>query len=266
MTLQNILGKNYKWIYQYQTASKSAMAYRWSNITWLLGRLLILSFTILLWKINIDAGSDLFTFPQIFTYYIVGGIFFLDNGVHYGVSQQIKNGKLSTRMLYPSNTLFMYFVGDIGWHCFSDIIERILFVSVAIFGFSYMILPSGINVFLFLVLAIIGYIIKIYYSYLLGFLAFFMTDIFGIIDSQNSIVGFLSGKVLPLTSTAMLLPLTYLPFAFLYHHPLQVYFGNYNLENSFLTILTGIIWIVFLHLATIKLWSIGLKKYESVGM
>ena len=264
--LQQTLGKNYKWWYQYKTAFKSSTAYRWSNLSWLLGRILILGFTILLWKINIDAGSNLFTFNQIFTYYIVGSIFFLDNGVHYGVSQHIQSGKISIRMLYPSNTLFQYFIGDIGWHAFIDILERILFITVAILGHQYLILPNYQNILPFALLVLIAFVSKVYYNYLLGFFAFFMTDIFGIIDSQAQIIGFLSGKLLPLASAAFLLPLTYLPFAFFYHHPSQVYFGNYNLNQSIFTILIGLIWITILHIITIRFWKIGLKKYEAVGL
>ena len=264
--LRQTLGKNYKWWYQYKTAFKSSTAYRWSNLSWLLGRILVLGFTILLWKINIDAGSNLFTFNQIFTYYIIGSIFFLDNGVHYGVSQHIQNGKISTRMLYPSNTLFMYFVGDIGWHAFADILERILFIIIAVLGHQYLILPTLSNLPVFVILIIFAFVTKVYYHYLLGFLAFFMTDVFGVVDSQERIIGFLSGKVLPLTSAAFLLPLTYLPFAYFYHHPMQVYFGNYTLSQSLTTILTGMLWILFLHLTTIKLWKIGLKRYEAVGL
>jgi ABC-2 type transport system permease protein len=264
--LQKTLGKNYKWWYQYKTAFKSSTAYRWSNLSWLLGRILVLGFTILLWKINIDAGSNLFTFNQIFTYYIIGSIFFLDNGVHYGVSEWIKNGKNSIRMLYPSNTLFMYFAGDVGWHAFSQGLEVLIFILVAVFGLQFLLLPTGLNILFFAILAIIAYIMKVYYYYILGFLAFFITDIWGIIDSQGQIVGFLSGKMLPLTSTPFLLPLTYLPFAFFYHHPMQVYFGNYKWNQSLVTILTGLFWILILHIATMKLWKLGLKKYEAVGL
>jgi ABC-2 type transport system permease protein len=264
--LQQTLGKNYKWWYQYKTAFKSSTAYRWSNLSWLLGRILVLGFTILLWKINIDAGSNLFTFSQIFTYYVIGSIFFLDNGVHYGVSEWIKNGKNSIRMLYPSNTLFMYFIGDVGWHVFSQSLEILIFMIVAILGFQFLLIPTGINFILFSILVVIAYIMKVFYNYILGFLAFFITDIWGIIDSQSQIVGFLSGKMLPLTSTIFLLPLTYLPFAFFYHHPMQVYFGNYSMNQSLTTIATGLLWILLLHIATMKIWKIGLKRYEAVGL
>jgi ABC-2 type transport system permease protein len=264
--LQKNLGKHYKWWYQYKTSFKSSTAYRWSNLSWLLGRVFVLGFTILLWKINIDAGSNLFTFNQIFTYYIIGSIFFLDNGVHYGVSEWIKNGKNSIRMLYPSNTLFMYFVGDIGWHAFSQGLEVLIYIIVAIFGLQFLLIPAGVNIFYFAMLVIISYIMKVYFYYILGFMAFFITDIWGIIDSQGQIVGFLSSKMLPLTSTAFLLPLTYLPFAFFYHHPMQVYFGNYSWNQSFMTILTGLFWILILHIAAMKLWKVGLKRYEAVGL
>jgi ABC-2 type transport system permease protein len=266
MTLQSILGRNYKWWYMYKTASKSSTAYRWSNVSWLIGRLLVLSFTILLWKVNIDAGSNLFTFSQIFTYYIVGGIFFVDNGVHYGISQHIQSGKLSTRMLYPTNTLFIYYIGDTGWRCFTAIVEVILFVVVAIVGFQYFILPNMFNILVFLILCIIGYVMKVYYNYLLGFMAFFIVDIVGIVDSQKSVVGFLSGQILPLTSATFLTFLTYFPFAYFYHHPMQVYLGGYSSPQSIQVAIFGLIWILILHFATIKLWQVGLKKYESVGL
>jgi ABC-2 type transport system permease protein len=264
--LQSTLGKNYKWWYHYLINFRSSTAYKWSNIGWLVGRILILAFTILLWKINIDAGSILFSFSQIFTYYIVGSIFLVDNGVHFGVSQKIASGKITNKLLYPANSLFQFFIGDIGWHAYTDIFERAFFISIAIIGHEYLILPNLNNIPVFIILAIFAFVTKVYYHYLLGFLAFLITDAWGIIDSQEQIVGFLSGKILPLTSAAFLTPLTYLPFAFFYHHPMQVYFGNYSWNQSFMTIVTGLIWILVLHIATIKLWQVGLKRYEAVGL
>jgi ABC-2 type transport system permease protein len=266
MTLQSILASNYKWWYQYKTTFKSATAYRWSNISFLIGRFITLGFTVIVWKLNIDAGSNLFTFQQIFTYYVIGSIFFVENGVHYGVSNAIKSGYLSTRMLYPSNTLFGYFMRDIGYHAFTDIIERVLFVGTAILGFQYLIMPSLDNIFLFLIMVILAYIMRVYYYYILGFVAFFIVDIFGVVDTQGALVGFLSGKVLPLTSAAFLLVLTYSPFAYFYHHPMQVYLGGYNLVQSVQVIIFGLVWILALHMLMLKLWKYGLKKYESVGL
>lgn len=88
-------------------------------MSWMLGQMIVLGFTLLLWKINIDVGSNLFQFGEIFTYYIVGNIFLVDNSVHYGVSEKIKNGRISTSLLLPSNFFGLYFFGDMGWRGFA---------------------------------------------------------------------------------------------------------------------------------------------------
>lgn len=107
-------------------------------------------------------------------------------------------------------------------------------------GSSYFILPTFTSFELFLLICIIAFLSSFGTILCLVFWLFFITDIWGIVDSQAQVINFLSGKMLPLTATAILTPLTYLPFAYFYHHPMQIYFGKYDFNQTILVFAGGI--------------------------
>jgi len=49
MTLNKILGKNYKWWYLLRYENKIQIAYFWSNIAWMVARIVIVLSSILIW-------------------------------------------------------------------------------------------------------------------------------------------------------------------------------------------------------------------------
>jgi ABC-2 type transport system permease protein len=264
--LQNTLGRNYKWWYIILYRFRVSTTYRWSSFIWSLGRLVILGFTLLLWKLNIDAGSNLFSFKQIFTYYIAGSIFLLDNEVNGILSWQIKDGKLNNKLIQPTNPLLQYFFLDTGWQIFNWIIEAIIISCVALIGWNNLILPTIENFLLFMIFALIAFIIKLYFGYLIGLLAFFLVSVDSLIEVQNDIIRFLSGQSLPLNTAKFLLPLTQLPFAFMYYYPMQVWFGEIKGWDLVNIIGLSLFWILVLHIIVLFVYKKGLKKYEAVGL
>jgi ABC-2 type transport system permease protein len=264
--LQQTLGRNYKWWYVYKFGINASTAYRWSNLFWLFSKFIILSFTILLWKINIDGGSGIFNFEHIFTYYIIGLIFLPDNGVHYGLSHSITDGKINNRLLYPVKTTTLFFVENMGWKYFTSVIEVLVVIILALIQYQSLILVQAVDILPFLLLCFLAFVIKVYYNFIIGSLTFFFIDISGVIDSQTEIIGFLSGKILPLDAATFLLPLSYLPFAYMYYYPMQVWFGEIKGWNLVQTIGIGLFWVLILHTMLTFVYKKGLKRYEAIGL
>ncbi len=264
--LQRTLGRNYKWFYVFQFGFKASVTYRSSAIIWTLLNLLVIFATVLIWWINIDAGSRLFDFKTIFTYYIFGSLIAIGHGVHWNVSEKIKNGTLSQYLITPSNVMFRSILGDFSWWFFQNSIQLLSLCLAAFFGRDYIITSSPSLILLYILCTTIGYLISVFFAYALGSLAFFFTDVHGIMDIQTESKTFLSGKALPLDSVFFLRPLVVLPFAFTFHHPIQIYLGKYDYLQILQTFAGGILWCFVLWVLARWTFKLGLKKNEAVGL
>jgi ABC-2 type transport system permease protein len=265
--LQKLLGRNYKWWYLFVYAFKSNTAYRWSSFSWLVSRLLTLLATILIWYVSSINGFELFDFKFIFTYYIVGTMFSINNTLLYGLADDIKSGKISRVLLLPSNSWLQMYIGNLGWNIFSISSEFLLVGILGVIGFKFLLLPANPLVFLlFLACNLLGYFILVLTNFLIGSLAFFITDIWGLIDLQSTFRVHLSGKTIPLNILPALLPLSFLPFAFTFYHPMQIYLGKYSALETLFVFLGGIAWCVILYFLAKLVFKMGLKRNESVGL
>jgi ABC-2 type transport system permease protein len=264
MFFQSFLGKYYKYLYILIHSFKSATAYRWSTLSWLFSRLLTIGATVLIWKLNIESGSAIIKFNEIFTYYIVGGILSINNGVSYNLSGSIKSGSLTTKQLRPTSIWLQCILNDFGWNGFTILLEMSILFLIGLIGREFMILPS-FDILIFGILAfLIGIILRIFINLIAGMCAFFMTDAWGVIDLFAQLNWHLSGKSIPLNIISTLLVQT--PFAFLYFVPMQIYLNKYNFEQIIIAIFGGIIWCLVLFVIARIIFKIGLKKNEAVGL
>lgn len=264
--LQRTLGRNYKWWYLFVYNIKASTVYRGSAIIWMFVKLIIIYFTILIWQINIESGSKIFEINEIITYYIVGSVVAIGNGVHWNVSDLIKNGKLSKQIIQPSNIMARNIIQDFGWWFFQNSIEIISLCVIALLFSNFIILSSFNLILLYLLCGILGYFVSVFFSYLLGSFAFFLTDVHGILDLQTQTNQFLSGKTIPLSSSKILQPLVFLPFSYTFYHPMQIYLGKYSQAEILQTFVGGIAWCLVLWIFARFIFKAGLKKNEAVGL
>jgi ABC-2 type transport system permease protein len=262
-----MIQKLYKYWYLFGYNYRSNTAYRWSSLSWLFGHLFMIAGTIYVWYISAVNGSTLFNFKEIFTYYIIGGLICINNGVHYNIGNRISSGKLSNIMIVPSSAIMRCVVSDSGWHVFSNLINIILLTCVAIVGREYIFIPNNFSLIIFtFLITIVGFVAQIYINLIFGMLAFWMTDAWGIFDLQGNITNILSGKLIPLSVLPFTGIVSALPFAYFYFLPIQVFMQKYDATQIVQIFFVGLLWIFVLHILIRFVWSSGLKKYEAVGL
>ena len=265
--MQKLLGRNYKWWYLIRYQIKHNTAYRASTFIWMIGRFLILFSTVFIWWININAGSTISDFKNIFTYYIFGSIISYGNGVQWNIAGGIKSGAITSRLLRPVSTMKQIIISDFGWWLVPSIFEILILLIVVAFGWQYVILPSSFLIFaLYLLLGVLAYFITVFFAYILGSLAFFIVDINGVLEIQTQLNFIFSGKALPLNISNILSPLIFLPFAFTFYHPMQIYLGKYSPLETLFVFLGGITWCLVLYFLAKWVFKMGLKRNESVGL
>jgi ABC-type uncharacterized transport system permease subunit len=92
--MERLLGNHYKWWFFLVHTFKSSTIYRGSTLIYMVGRFLILGLTILIWYLNIAAGSNLLDFSTVFTYYIAGSLLTFSSGMQWNIGNAIKDGSI----------------------------------------------------------------------------------------------------------------------------------------------------------------------------
>jgi ABC-2 type transport system permease protein len=264
--LQQTLGKNYKWWYLLQFQFKASTVYRASAVLWTIIKLFSIFGMILIWYVNIQSGSNLYNFKTIFTYFILGSLISKSNGVHWNVSQSITKGTLSKYLICPSSPRIRIIIEDIGWWFFQNSFEVFAILVVTLIGKDYLIFVD-FNLAIFATLCgLLGYFVSIFFAFCLGCISFFLTDAHAILDLQYQVDYFTSGKAIPLNVISFLQPLIFLPFAFTFFHPTQIYLGKYSTTEIIYTFGGGIVWCLVLWLLARVIFKQGLKRNEAVGL
>jgi ABC-2 type transport system permease protein len=114
---------------------------------------------------------------------------------------------------------------------------------------------------------ICAFIIELLIGFLIGAIAFWTDEVEGMQTTIDRIKRFFFGGYFPLT----LLPVSlvtvskYLPFAYSFFAPAQLYLKKMDLHAGFIGVLIQVGWIVVLSIIVSVVWNRGLKKYEASG-
>jgi ABC-2 type transport system permease protein len=262
--IQKLLGRQYKWWFLYLHTFKSNTTYRLSLVGYFAANLIYLASSLLIWSV---AQNPDFNFSYIFTYFVIGQVFMIEGELFYDIAGYISNGQLSSKLLMPSNIFIRFIIHDLGFLTYTKlIIQPIIYLVLALIMSQFILLPTLINFIFFIILSILSYIIYIFYSILLGSIAFLIPNIWGIIDLSRTIKDFTSGKYFPLNIIWFTKILYFTPFAFTFYHPMQVYLGKYDLNQTFLVLLGGLAWCFIMYILAKTAFKLGLKRNEAVGL
>ena len=250
------------------------LTYRLEFFGFRLGNFLEIAVQLIIWTI-IFRQQDIirgYNYNEMMTYIIVGWLFLFLTG-NYGfeekVSTQIKDGHLSNFLTKPIGYLryiVAVSIGRISLALGTSILIIIIFIA---FYHKVMYFPENILVIpLIIAMLFFGYFIKLFLSILMGFLAFWTTEIYGFHYSFGVLSKLLSGAYFPLGligGYTLQISLIF-PFAYTFYFPVQLYLEKISLLQGLKGLGIEILWLFALY-AIIKLvWKKGLKKYESVGI
>ena len=257
-----------------KTEFQRQMTYRWDFVGFRVANLLEISAQLIIWTVifkeqNIIQG---YTYEEMMTYILVGWIFlFLTNSYGYedNIARDIHEGRLSNFLLKPISYL-KYSVALSFGRVSLALVSCVVLSGLLILFFQESILgPSNIiNIFIIIIMVFLGYIIRLFLSIIVGFIAFWTVDISGPHYSINIIIKFLAGAYFPMN----LLPAVFLnislafPFVYTFYFPASLYLGKISATQGLIGLGVEIIWLVLLYFIIKILWKFGLRKYEGVGI
>jgi ABC-type uncharacterized transport system permease subunit len=267
MTLQNILGRNYKWFYLFQYNFKIRLSSGWDSLLFVLGHLIILSGTILIWWLANGKVVDS-NFENKLTYFLIGeSLFCLIFNFASFEGFDILRGNHTKKLLLPSSYFKISFFKSYG-ESFLQSFSKLIFLILINFIFQKFIQTATINnfivtVFFMPVSAGIFFLLELTVS----FIAFWLTRINGIILNFGFLSSLLAGRLFPLNLLVENFWYNiFNPFAFIFYHPMQIYLGKYDFNQTILVFVGGIIWCILLFILARIIFKRGLKRNEAVGL
>lgn len=268
--MEKLLGRNYKWWFLLQYKIKANTSYKVDTFMWGFGQFLILFSSLTVWYINFKISDNLENFGTVAGYFILGTILsnLLKFNSRYFVSSHIANGKITTFLMYPQSTIQYYFFYAFGSGIFQSIITITSIIIMLPVWFRWFHFPaSWFHLLASLVLVLVSVILFFFVDFIMGSIAFWTIEINGINVQYNTIKEFFSGKLFPL-SFIFTNPIYILinPFAYFFYFPIQVYLGEYGLQQTILVFLGGIAWCLVLYFLAKLVFKAGLKRNESVGL
>ncbi|MFA5925681.1 MAG: ABC-2 family transporter protein [Parcubacteria group bacterium] len=249
------------------TYRASIAAYAFGNIAELVALTVI---WIIVYR-NIDAIKG-YSENEMISYVVFAWFFsFLTTTYAFerNVARDIHQGTLSNLMVKPQS--YIRYMMAVATGRISIAFSIVLVQAVIVFSFfrSEIIFSLDIPKFLVLVFMLIAtYLINLFLSILIGFIAFWTTEINGTYYSIKVFSRFMSGTFFPIS----LLPVFFmkasffLPFVYTIYIPVQLYLGKISFAEGLRGLAIEIGWLVVLYVIIKIVWRLGLKKYESVGI
>jgi ABC-2 type transport system permease protein len=267
-TMTNFFQNNYKWWYCVSYHAKRVSAGAFGTILQYTSNVFSTLAIVYVWY-KTGAGSE------IITYLTVGKVFQMLSSLSYfgRLSDLIATGKITNYLLLPQSFFKVELVNAVGVRVLknvSGVIGALIGVIIAGYVFKPILAPNlGSILLLLLVFLPIAFVIQFLIGVIIGSTNFFVynkRDFEGISSSYIAVLAILTGSIIPLNELFYPQFFQSLPFAWIIHHPMQIYLGNYSNLEILYSILSGVSWILVLYVLAKIIFKLGLKKNESVGL
>ncbi len=210
-----------------------------------------------------------YTFETMIAYYVLSMIISMftwadiDNWLRFG----LKSGEVVTDYLRPLDFILTYLYTHLGMITMNVLISLVPTLVIA-YLFIGVIFFSGLNLLLFVISLVLAMAMMFLISMFVGFMAFWLTEIRGIIKVKETLIGFLSGSLIPLSffpETVQKI-FVFLPFQYLKYVPINIYLGIYSISDILLNLGIMALWVIILYVIILIQSKYAFKRLTGVGI
>ncbi len=239
---------------------KISLVYRWSVVFQIIGSILFIALSILLWRFLYQGTPTMISYMTKYT--IVSNILsmFYARGIAQQIGDKVVSGSFVTDLIRPVNLFSMSWQMELANICSSFLLKGlpilIIYSPFLIVNASYYNIPTVILVI------ILGHILFLLIYALIGFLAFILIEIWPFGRLLDDTIRLLAGAFIPLALLPEFLrTIAYiLPFRFLYSFPLELLLGSADtskLVENFAIMMT---WICVFATLNVIVYRLAVKK------
>lgn len=246
-----------------------ATAYRWEFFIEVLGSAFVpAALQLILWfaLFDLSGKSTLqgYTYTEMIHYTLMSVLFSqIRGGNHdFELQEMIRSGQLSQYLLRPVSAVEFVYIRGVAPKILISLISLIVGIFVC-----FWLGQSPFNMFLGMLLALLGNIIHYQLGAMLACTAFYWEEAFSVLMVKNLIVGLLSGEMIPLNLIPESFAWTwkYTPFYLYVFGPAQIALGRWGMMESMQHFGIALCWLLFFWGMVKVTWAIGLKRYQSLG-
>ncbi len=261
--MEKLLGRWYKWwyltVYSFKQTNLKLTGFFILNLASVLDFLI----TLYLWKL-IEPTPDRISY--LFFGFIFQRLIWSQYMMTFGT--EIFSGKMNNKLILPISNFGLWLFREIGSSSIRNLISALLIMLFLPFYSSLLLFPSFTFIIALPILLACAFMVDYCASYIFGSLAFWTEDYRPIGFLFSVSVKVLSGLIIPfhLLNNNLNIFLQLNPYSLVAYHPMQIYLGNYNTNQTILVFLGGIIWCLVLYFLAKFVFRLGLKRNESVGL
>lgn len=209
--------------------------------------------------------------PDLTSYYfllIIANAFIISHSEEDVSIYDIKLGGLIKYLLRPFPYFLAKFIEEFPYRILQAIMGIVTFIILAVFFGSLLKISSSVSVLLLsLPIIILAHLMSFTFKMIIGILAFWVTDIWGIFNTIYVTTIVFSGTVLPLTFMPDWLNKisAFLPFSYMIYFPISSVQGQFSFVEMGKILLIQGIWLFVLVMIYKIMWREGVKKFTAVG-
>ena len=223
----------------------------------------------LIWRAIYQNQTQLagFTFDSIITYYTLTYVIrelTVSGRAAKFIGENIRSGDLANYLIKPISFNIYNFTKLLTTKTLRTVVPGFLLATLVI---TSDIFEPPANPALFAISLVLATIIGYFVYALIGLIAFWTINVWGIISIYGRLVDTLNGSVFPLDFLPPLaLTVTkYMPFRYMHYLPLSIYTGKITSQESLGQIEIQVIWVTALYLAYRLFWRKGVRQFDAVG-
>lgn len=255
----------------------SGFAYKFSALGWLLGDIISLVILFFLWqaiyKNSPSESINGMTFHEMIAYLIYARVatsLVFSSISFWIIGDDIYEGNIAISLIRPMSYRYRLLASSFGNFLASAILMFIplWIMSVILLNVTLGIFfPGMINMLLFLLSAVLSFMIADSLNFLIGEISIFTNALFGLMIIKNVVLSFLSGSLLPSSYFPNWLNqiLRFLPFQSMIEKPIMLYLGRLETKEIIYTFLTQIMWVIILSILCNLSFNKLKKHVVSVG-
>lgn len=246
--------------------------HRVRSFIWFLFGLVNPLIVLLFWRGAYSVGQiKTSTMTELTSYYffLVIAMVLLISHIELDVGEyDIKRGNLTKYLLRPFSYYWAKFFEEIPYRFLQALYGAIaIVILILLFGRFFSISLTPTLFITSLVISTLGFFLSFTFKMITGIIAFWVTDISGIMDTVPVVIAIFGSTLLPLyMMPSWLKDIAYaLPFSYMLYFPIRSFQGKLTIANSFQVIFFQSLWLLVLVALYKFLWRRGVRKYTSFG-